>query len=95
MRAIFIQIIMAVGLIFVGSYIFEISFIGVAIFLTAIFFVSGIVTEGEYIPGQMFNSDGEELHPFTLLASLAFIFIILIAIGCLFPSLYNYGAYDR
>ncbi|MCF2910071.1 hypothetical protein L1285_17290 [Pseudoalteromonas sp. DL2-H2.2] len=76
-----------------GSYLFEMSFLGVALFLSALFFIGGIVTEGEYMPGQMFNPDDKELHPAKLLSGLVLVFVALLALGYFYPSLYNYGAY--
>jgi hypothetical protein len=74
------------------SYLCELSYLGAMTLLVGVLFLGGVVTEGEYMPGQVDNPDGKELHPFIILGSLVTLFFLMIAVGYYFPNLYSFGA---
>jgi quinol-cytochrome oxidoreductase complex cytochrome b subunit len=93
MRGILVRFLLVLTLVIGGSYLFEIPYLGAAILVTAVSFIGAVITDGEYMPGEVDNPDGIELHPFKLLAGIVVIFILLLSLGYLFPNLYGFGAY--
>lgn len=79
------------ALVLIASFVFEIPFLASILLIIALFFCGGVVTEGEYMPGQTDNPDGQEIHPYVVLGSLALVFVVLVFIGYLYPILFNYG----
>tara|TARA_R110002167_G_scaffold347886_1_gene558916 strand:- start:9048 stop:9335 length:288 start_codon:yes stop_codon:yes gene_type:complete len=76
-----------------GSYLFEVSYLGAAILVTVVSFLGAVVTEGEYMPGEIDNPDGTELHPYKLLAGITVTLVLLILLAYLFPYLNEFGVY--
>jgi hypothetical protein len=79
-------------LIFLGglsaliSWLFGPSIWQAAVLFNMSFVGAWFVTEGEYMPGQIDNPDGDLTHPGWLLLALLGLLLLLLLIGYWFPE---------
>jgi len=76
------------------SYFGRASYLVALILILCLGLLGEIITGGESMPGQPDNPDGDEIHPFKLMAILAFGIVTLILLASYFPSLTEFNAYS-
>jgi hypothetical protein len=87
--------ILVISVVVVGiSYFGRASYLVALILILCLGLIGEVITGGESMPGQRDNPDGDEIHPFKLIAILAISIITLVLLASYFPSLTEFNAYS-